>query len=602
MLRRPQVDPTQIDLDGLSVDEVGELVGVLAGEGLGSDVVEGLASASGGNPLFVLEISRQLTESGAFRQGDDGLWHRAEDVSLDLPRGLRQVIGGRVGRLDDNAQRFLAMASMFEAPFELGLVAELAGMSEDAALGCVDAAEQARLVEATGQFDVYVFSHAMVRQTLYEEANPSRVVRMHRRIAEAMEARLRRAPTHAQAVALAHHYSNSAAMPGAEAGVRWASIAAVGARDAGAFADAIRFMNIADELTDDSAGLAVELRLARAEVHAAMADVAATRAACVDVAALLDESATAALYATCARSLDAAGANLAEVWDFATEGLPWCGDRRDESWLTLRNYQLFGIEMRDPGYIGIPTDSPEKQELGEVAIRLGSSQDVAYIHRDRAQILSHPKPNGTALALHAGDLERAAVVLDEHIEDARRNGLDGEELVYRGYLMRVLHALGEIDRYQQVLGDGLGIYERTPWAFATVQFRAGVDLPLAVFNPPPRNGPMLLPHPDVGPLTVRSMEELLYDQLMNSSEPPLLYIKASGLAFNALKTAIYGERERTLTCLASILPALTEGPAGSKDYPFLQARSSNPSSRSARPGGSAKSAPPRSRSSPRTSG
>jgi len=564
-----EVDPTQIDLDGLSVDEIGELVAVLAGQGLDPELVKELATASGGNPLFVLEISRQLAESGAFQRDTDGLWHRVEAVPLDLPRGLRQVIGGRVGRLDEDAQDFLAVASMFDAPFELGLVAELADMSVDVALGCVEAAQRARLVEATAQFDVYAFSHAMVRQTLYEEANPSRVVRLHRSIAKAIEARLDGTATDAQAAALAHHYACSAVMPGAEAGARWAAVAALAARDGGAFADAVRFVSIAEDLTDDPAELPANLRVAKAEAHAAMAEVEATRAACVDAAALLDETAIAGLYAACARGLDAAGANLADVWDFAAEGIQWCGDRRDESWLTLRNYELFGIEMRDPDYIGMPTDSPEKQELGAVATRIGSSQIVRYIHRDRAQILSHPHPNGVALALHAGELERAARVLDEHVGYAKRNGLAGEELVYRGIMMRVLHALGDIDRQQQVLDEGLSLYERTPWANATVQFQGGIAIPRAVFNPPAPDQPAPAPHPDLGSITNGRVVDLFHETLSSSTEPSLLFVKASGLALTALSAAIYGKRNQTLDCLESALPALVAGPAGSTNYPYM---------------------------------
>jgi len=560
-----EVSPTQIDLDGLTVDEMSDLVGELTGQDLDSDLVAGLATATGGNPLFVLEISRQLAESGAFEQHSS---QELRSVPLDLPRGLRQVIAARVDRLGDRTERFLGVASLFDAPFELNLVAELAEVSEEEALTCVETAQRARLVEPTAQFDVYAFSHDMVRQTLYEDASQSRMVRLHRRIAETTAARVADRPTGAQAAAIAHHYACSAAMAGADAGAPWASLAALAARDDGAFADAVRFSDIAEQLSQDPSAMTPELLIARAQSYAAMADIDSTRTACRRAASVLGEPSVAELYATCARTLDAAGANVAGVWDFATEALPWCGSRRDESWLTLRNYQLFGIEMRDPAYTGAPMDSNDKQELREVAVRLGSRQFLRLIHRDRTQILSHPDPSGFDLSL-AGDHRRAAEVHREQIAHARRNGLGGEELISRGSLMRILHSLGEIDQQQQVLAEGLELYERTPWANATAQFRAGIDITLTIFNPPAADEPMVLPHPELRPRTNEQSVQLVYKALANSVDPSALPVKAPALAVNAMRAAIHGDRELTLACLEAAVGALIHGPAGSLNGPAM---------------------------------
>lgn len=564
-----EVEPAQLALAGLTTDEVGDLVAELAGDVLDEDLVDGLASASGGNPLFVLEIARQLAESGAFSRGEDGVWRRVEEVPLELPQGLRQVIGGRVSRLDETTQAFLAVAAMFESPFELGLVAALAGVSDDEAVACLEAAQAADLVEATSEFDVYVFAHAMVRQTLYEEANLSRVVRLHRRIAEAMEARLVGEATGVQAAALAHHYASSAVMPGAEAGVRWAVAAAMAAREGGAFADAVRNITIAEELIDDPTGLPTDLVVAKAEAFAAMADVEQARAACSAAAAVLDEAAAARLYADSARSLEAAGANVPEVWDFAEVGLEWCGDRRDESWLVLRNYQVLGEELRDSGYLGIPRDSRAKQELGEVSIRLGSAQHVRAIYRDREQILSHPRPNGIALALHAGEFLRSLEPLSEHVAHTQRNGLPGEELVYRGILARVFHSLGQIERQQEVLAQGWDLYRRTPWANAVVQFEAGAAVPASVFEGSAPDSHMRIVGAEYRTLSNRQWLDALQTTLSESTDASLLFVKSTLLVVCARQRALFGERAEALSLLEAGLPALTEGPAGATNYPML---------------------------------
>src|SRR5439155_1310811 len=90
----------------------------------------------------------------------------------------------------------------------------------------------AQLLRSTGEADSYDFTHALIRHTLYAELNPSRQVRLHRRIAEAME---ERSPE--RAADIAYHYHRSAAMSGAERGVAPA-LAAEGLRYAAERRDA----------------------------------------------------------------------------------------------------------------------------------------------------------------------------------------------------------------------------------------------------------------------------------------------------------------------------------------------------------------------------
>ncbi len=70
----------------------------------------------------------------------------------------------------------------------------------------------------TSETDVYDFTHALIRHTLYAELNPSRQVRLHRRLAEEMERRYGGRATD-RAGEIAQQYHRSAALPGAERGV-----------------------------------------------------------------------------------------------------------------------------------------------------------------------------------------------------------------------------------------------------------------------------------------------------------------------------------------------------------------------------------------------
>ena len=92
------------------------------------DAAVGLAHAvyreTDGNPFFVSEVLRHLSETGAIYQDATGRW-TAED-SLDqmaLPDSVREVISARVGRLGQDAGRVLSMAAVIGRDFDLDLLA-----------------------------------------------------------------------------------------------------------------------------------------------------------------------------------------------------------------------------------------------------------------------------------------------------------------------------------------------------------------------------------------------------------------------------------------------------------------------------------------------
>ena len=130
-------------------------------------------------------------------------------------------VGGCHG-CHDEANRLLGAGALFEVSFPFAIAAAVTDLGEDESLDAIDEALEARIVAPTDEFDRYAFTHALFRHTLVEELNPSRQVRMHRAIAEAIEKSLRGAPDAGTAATLARHYLRSAAMPGAERGVPYA--------------------------------------------------------------------------------------------------------------------------------------------------------------------------------------------------------------------------------------------------------------------------------------------------------------------------------------------------------------------------------------------
>ncbi len=182
----------RIDLVGLDDTGVIALMEAAAGHRLDDDAV-GLAHAiyreTDGNPFFVSEVLRNLTETGAIRQNAEGRW--VAEGSLDamaLPDSVREVIGARVLRLGKDAGRVLSVASVIGRDFDLDLLARATTTTEDDLLDILDTAAAVSLVrELADTPGHYNFTHALIQHTLYEDLGPTRRARAHRQVAEALE-------------------------------------------------------------------------------------------------------------------------------------------------------------------------------------------------------------------------------------------------------------------------------------------------------------------------------------------------------------------------------------------------------------------------------
>ena len=183
---------TRIELAGLDDSGVVSFMEAAAGHTL-DDAAVGLAHAvyreTDGNPFFVSEVLRHLSETGAIYQDASGRWMAVatlEDTAL--PDSVREVIGARVGRLGKDAKRVLSLAAVIGRDFDLDVLARATKTSEDDLLDVLDAAAAVALVrELPGAPGRYNFAHALIQHTLYVDLGPTRRARAHRQAAEAFE-------------------------------------------------------------------------------------------------------------------------------------------------------------------------------------------------------------------------------------------------------------------------------------------------------------------------------------------------------------------------------------------------------------------------------
>jgi class 3 adenylate cyclase len=182
----------RIALRGLAVDDVTALMAAAAGHDLDQDglaLAGEIAAETDGNPFFVVEILRNLTESGMLVfDKTTGRWRIDRASAVALPQSVRDVVGRRVARLGEASRQILTAASVVGRTFDLEVVAQTLDRSEEEVLDAVEVAiESAVVVELPERVGRFAFTHALISHTLYESVTATRRARMHQRVAESLE-------------------------------------------------------------------------------------------------------------------------------------------------------------------------------------------------------------------------------------------------------------------------------------------------------------------------------------------------------------------------------------------------------------------------------
>jgi DNA-binding CsgD family transcriptional regulator len=140
-----------------------------------------------GNPFFTQQLLRALEEGEVLRSLGNR-WVLGDLEHTGVSSLLREVIDGRLLRLNEEGQRLLRAAAVVgqEVPFSLwGTVVDY---EEEGLISLVEEATTARLIEPTEDGTGFRFVHALMREALYEGINPLRRRLLHRRVGETLAA------------------------------------------------------------------------------------------------------------------------------------------------------------------------------------------------------------------------------------------------------------------------------------------------------------------------------------------------------------------------------------------------------------------------------
>ncbi len=154
-------------------------------EGDRQRLVAHLYGRAEGNPFFTEEILRTLEEGRMLNPSIAG-WQVGDLTRAHVPPLVRQVIDGRLARLDGERRRLLAVAAVIGQEVPLTLWAAVAGTTEDALLPTIERATEAHLMAGATDGSGMRFVHALIRETLYDAAPLPVRKGWHRRAAEAL--------------------------------------------------------------------------------------------------------------------------------------------------------------------------------------------------------------------------------------------------------------------------------------------------------------------------------------------------------------------------------------------------------------------------------
>ena len=221
----------RVRLDGLDAGDTGQLAAETAGLEISESISQAIFNQTDGNPLFVSEVAKEFADVHRRSTGDV--------IVVDVPNGIRETIGRRLSRLSSQCNEFLSVAAVYGREFDVKVVLESMQLSLDDITPEIESAVRAGIIQPYGELPaVYRFSHAVIRETLYDELPRLRRLQLHQTLGETI-AEINDGSLSAVISQLAHHFCQASALGYLEAAVGYCLQAAEQAERLFAYAEAI---------------------------------------------------------------------------------------------------------------------------------------------------------------------------------------------------------------------------------------------------------------------------------------------------------------------------------------------------------------------------
>jgi tetratricopeptide (TPR) repeat protein len=233
----------RITLRGLSQDAVFDMIRTLSGQEPPASLVNAIYSGTEGNPFFIEELFKHLSERGRLSDPSGTLTRSFKLDAMDVPDSLRLVIGRRLAGLGEQTRKTLSTAAVIGRSFTFGLLEASTSTDTEVLLDCIEEAERTGIISSTLEYpeSLFRFSHELISQTVVSEISPPRRQRLHLNVAEAIE-RLYESALEDHAHDLAHHLWHAGPVSNADKTVKYLAMAANQALAQSAYEAALRHL------------------------------------------------------------------------------------------------------------------------------------------------------------------------------------------------------------------------------------------------------------------------------------------------------------------------------------------------------------------------
>jgi predicted ATPase len=145
------------------------------------ELVSAVSEKTDGNPFLVAEVVQLIkSQPDAFKAGVQGTG------TFALPQGVTAVVQRRLAMLPPRAHKVLAVAAVIGQEFSREILVQTLE-AEWRLEPLAEALRSSLVTEVPQELGRYRFTHALVREALYEEIETSERAQIHRRVAETLE-------------------------------------------------------------------------------------------------------------------------------------------------------------------------------------------------------------------------------------------------------------------------------------------------------------------------------------------------------------------------------------------------------------------------------
>jgi eukaryotic-like serine/threonine-protein kinase len=454
----------RIPLRGLGVGAVERYIEMTSGAPSPPGLAEAVQDQTDGNPFFVGEVVRLLASEGKLTGGSA--------AELEIPQGVREVVGRRLDRLSDETNEALRVAAVIGRDFDEDLVAQVAKQKPEDLMSAAREAIAERLVTDLGD-GRFSFAHALVRDTLYEELSPAKRSALHERTGLAIE-EVCGDDVDERLGELAHHFLAAAPRGDLAKAIDYAQRAGAQDMEQLAYEDAVdvygRALEVLELMDERDEALRCRLLLSLGGAEAKSARVADARAAferAAESARRLDDADSLVGAAIGIALMSDAGRLDEQLLALLDEALERIGPER-----TARRAALLSAKSAELYWVD--NDVGESERLVDEAIEIAREIDsaTALAAALTRKIFIPAGPDAPRIRL---------TIADELVELGESSG--DREAAVRGHAYRLwsfleLGDMQAVDRELEIyarLADELRMPEHTWHTFALRGMRALLD-------------------------------------------------------------------------------------------------------------------------------